>query len=239
MADENNFGAGQQQPSDSASPFNQINFMISQALWLMRTAMLVQVKAVTNSGGVEEVGYVDIQPMVNQVDGLNNSTPHGTIYHIPYFRLQGGTNAIILDPQVGDIGIAIFADRDISSVKATKKISNPGSARRMSMADGLYIGGVLNGVPTQYVEFSAAGIRIHSPTLVKLDAPDVQIVAPTVEITASTSVTMTTPILSVSGNANVGGTINAGGNITGGSISLDGHGHTGVQPGSGTSGPPV
>ena len=35
----------------------------------------------------------------------------------------------------------------------------------------MYLGGMLNGTPTQYVQFSAAGIKIHSPAAVVLEAP--------------------------------------------------------------------
>ena len=81
---------------------------------------LVQVVAVTNDGGVEPVGFVDVHPMVAQVDGKGQPTPHGVIYGLPYIRVQGGSNAVILDPQVGDIGLAVFCAQDISKVKATK-----------------------------------------------------------------------------------------------------------------------
>ena len=57
----------------------------------------------------------------------------------------------LIDPTQGDIGLAIFADRDISSVRANRAQANPGSYRRFDMADGVYIGGILNGMPTQTV----------------------------------------------------------------------------------------
>jgi hypothetical protein len=72
----------------------------------------------------------------------------------------GGINAIIIDPQVGDIGIAIFGDRDLSSVIANKAQSNPGSLRRFDMADGLYIGGFLSAAPSKYVRFYDHAISI-------------------------------------------------------------------------------
>ena len=33
------------------------------------------------------------------------------------------------------------------------------------MSDGLYLGGVLNGAPTNYIEFSGGGVNIVSGTL--------------------------------------------------------------------------
>jgi len=245
--------AGTSTPSSDRSEFNAVQFVVEQALSRMNTATLVEVVSVTNSGGLSPAGFVDVQPLVNQTDGSKNATAHGVIRSLPYTRIQGGANAIIIDPQVGDIGIAVFADHDITTVATTKGQANPGSWRRFSMADGLYIGGVLNGMPSQYVQFSTAGIKIHSPSAVILDAPDVQITAATVEINASTSTTVTTPTFTVNGATVMNGTISqtgggtstfTGNMSTTGSVSSQGtvlhtHTHSGVQPGAGNTGAPV
>lgn len=260
-SDANGIPSGQLKPQSTWGEFNNIAFMVQQALGKMQTATLVRIESCTNAGGLSPVGYVDVTPLVNQLDGQGNPTPHVTIYNVPYFRLQGGANGIIIDPQKGDIGVAVFASRDISQVKTTKKQGNPGSHRQYSFADGMYLGGMLNGTPTQYIQFSTAGIRIHSPTRVKIDAPDVLIEAQTVEINASTSTTVTTPTFTVNGNTVLNGTLNAGGDA-GGSASFSGtmhvvqdvtvdadvvasgtslhnHVHGGVQPGGGNTGAPV
>jgi len=159
---------GAQQPGDGAGDFGAQSFLVRQILSRVNTCTLVKVVSVTNAGGVSPVGFVDAQPLVNQVDGAGNAVPHGVLHHLAYFRLQGGTNAVILDPQVGDIGIAVFADHDISSVVANKAQANPGSWRRFNMADGLYFGGVLNDTPVQFVQFSASGINIVTPGAVSI-----------------------------------------------------------------------
>lgn len=204
---------GFQRPGSASSEFNAIAFLVQSMMNGMATATLVQVKGVTNAGGVSPVGFVDVQPMVNQVDGIGTAVPHGTVYKCPYQRMQGGANAIIIDPVVGDIGVAVFADRDISSATANKAPSNPGSSRRFDMADGLYLGGFLNAAPTQYVQFSTAGIKIHSPTLVKLEAPDIQLSGATVEIAATSSATVTTPTFTVNGNQVNNGNVTATGTV--------------------------
>ena len=186
--------------------------LIRQALDDTRTATLVQVIAVTNSGGLEPVGFVDIQLLVGRLDGDNQVINSGVVHDVPYMRLQGGTNAVILDPQVGDIGIALVADRDISSVKATKAVAPPGSNRKHDMADALYLGGVLNGVPQQYVRFSADGISLVSPTKVTVQAPDIALVG---NVAAS------------------GGTLTHKGVNVGST-----HVHPGVQAGQGQTQPP-
>ncbi len=201
--------------ADGARQYNAIGFLVRSILAGVNTATVVMIMAVTNSGGVSPVGFVDVQPQVNMLDGANQAVPHGTIYHCPYLRLQGGSNAVILDPQVGDLGIAVFADRDISSVAANKGQANPGSGRRFNWSDAMYIGGLLNGTPTQYVDFSASGISIVSPTAISLQAP-------TVTLTTTGAVTISSTSLTHNGK-NIGST----------------HVHSGVVSGGSNTGSPV
>ena len=190
--DENNQDGyyGAKLAPDSNDEYNALLFMVRQVLANCSHVALVRVESVTSTGELAEASTVDVLPLVNQLDGQGNAWPHGVVNGLIYLRVQGGKNAIIMDPEVGDIGIAVFADRDISSVVATKDQANPGSARRFDMADGIYLGGVLNGVPEQFVRFSADGIEIVSPVQVKLSAPNVRIEADTVEVEAGDSITM-------------------------------------------------
>lgn len=233
---------GAEDVESKTSEYNALFFLVNQILNGRNSATLVQVKAVTNAGELAAVGYVDVQPLVNQLDGRGVAVPHGVVNSLPYFRMQGGTSAIVLDPVVGDIGIAVFADRDISSVKATGKAANPGSMRRADMADGLYMGGFLNAIPDQFVRFSASGIEIKSAHAITLDAP-------TVTLTAATSVTVTTPTFTVNGATQLNGTVTASDtvtaptvvgsdDVTGGGKSLKSHTHTGGTI-SGKTGPPI
>lgn len=181
--------AGYQDPKDTGSDHSAYSFLINSIVNRLATTALVRVVAVTNTGGVAPVGTVDVIPMVHQVDGDGNPTPHGTIHALPYIRLQGGTDAVILDPKVGDIGLALFCSRDISSVKRIKAPTTPGSNRKFDWADGIYLGGVLNGTPVQYVQFSAAGINVTSPTKVTITAPNVEIDATTLTVNAAIQAT--------------------------------------------------
>jgi hypothetical protein len=159
-----------QEVTDTGSDLNAQSFLINALIGRLATTALVKVLAVSNSGGVEAVGTVDVQPMVHQVDGAGNPTPHGKISNIPYFRLQGGADAIILDPKEGDIGLCVFCSRDISQVKRTKTPAAPATRRRYGWSDGLYIGGVLNGVPEQYIRFSSDGVEIKTTNNLVIDA---------------------------------------------------------------------
>lgn len=195
---------GQQDVADRSGDFNALSFLVKQALGKVNTAAIVKVVAVTNAGALSPVGFVDVQPLVNQTDGAGNAVPHGTLHNLPYFRLQGGSNAIIIDPQVGDIGIAVFANRDISSVKSGKGQANPGSSRRHDMADGIYIGGILNGTPTQFVQFDGTNITITAVS--------------TIVVNAASSIVLNAPGVStagnfVAGNGASGSTVDAAGKV--------------------------
>ena len=82
-----------------ASDYNAAVYMISQITSKINTMALVVVKAV-NATGVNPVGYVSVQPLVNQIDGAGIGYEHGVLTNIPFMRLQGGSNAVIIDPKV-------------------------------------------------------------------------------------------------------------------------------------------
>jgi hypothetical protein len=128
-------------PETDNCEFNATTFLIRSMLDQTNVATLVQVVAVNTGGPLSVAGTVDVRPLVNLVDGSGASWEHTTLYGLPFLRLQGGTNALVIDPEAGDIGIAIFCDHDISSVKANNKAALPASGRRFSMSDGVYLGG--------------------------------------------------------------------------------------------------
>jgi hypothetical protein len=192
----NDFVTGQQTPGTTGTHFNLLAFVFGQLLQDVQTASLVKVLSCTNSGGLSPVGRVSVQPLVFQVSGANVTTPHEAISDLPYMRLQGGSNAVILDPQPGDIGVAVFCSRDIANVKANPQAAvaaggaTPGSFGIFDWDSGLYLGGFLNGVPAQFVQFSAAGISITSPTKITLTAPTVEIDAATLFKVAAGAIDM-------------------------------------------------
>jgi hypothetical protein len=209
--------------SDSTE-YNKLVFHVNKILSGRNYCALVTVVKVTNKGELSPVGLVDVQPMVNMMDGNGNPIQHGIVHNLPYFRLQGGADAIILDPKVGDIGKATFADRDTSRVKRTKKLDNPGSKRQSNWADGLYDGGFLNGTPSQFVRFADDGIHVHSPKAVFIDATDIK----------------TTGHLTHEGAMTIKGDIDTTGKLTNNGHAIDStHAHKNTQPGSGISGVPV
>lgn len=199
-----------------ANPFSQIAFIARQIMSRMATCTMVKVVAV-HGGGVAPIGKVDVQPLVSQRDGQGNLTEHGILHNVPFFRLQGGVNAIICDPAVGDIGLVCFASTDISSAKITGAVGPPGSWRMFDWADGLYFGGfnVLQ-TPSQYIMYEANDILI---------------------VPGSGGV-------KINGNLHVTGAIDATGNITAGQgggspIDLLNHVHKNVTTGTSNTGGPT
>lgn len=151
-----------QQPSDGTTDYRTLSFFWNAMMSRVRTAHPVEVVAI-HGGGVGPIGTVDVQPLVNQVNGIGQGTPHGTIYGRPYLRWQGGTSAFILDPEPGDKGLLICCDRDISVAIKTLAQALPGSLRRFNFADGVYVAACASNVtPTDYVwiKTNSGGIEI-------------------------------------------------------------------------------
>jgi len=219
---------GQRQAQTNGSDVSRSKFLARQETGRVRTMIPVKVIAV-KGGGVGAPPTVNVKPLVNQIDGQGNSTEHGTVFNIPVSRLQGGGNAIINDPAVGDVGYIMVADRDISSVKANAgQQSNPGSYRRFNFADGVYVGAILNsGTPDQYVHFTSDGIEISDK-----NGNKITMTSSGINITAPAGVNLNGLVIDQNGKATGPADIIANG------ISLDTHVHGGVQPGPATTGEP-
>lgn len=210
-------GYGQLEPQSTTSLPGAIQFAIRQMMARMDTMKLVQVKAVKGGGGaIAAAGTVDVLPLVNQTDGRGFPTPHGTVSGIPWWRLQGGTGGVICDPKVNDIGFVVCADRDTSIVVSTQKQGNPGSGRRFSIADGIYIGACLNAVPTQYIAFSDNGITIldanGSGNKIEMTATGVKVTDKNGNVLEmkSSGFELTGTLVKITGNLQVTGSVIAG-----------------------------
>jgi hypothetical protein len=141
------------------SQYNALSFMIQQAIReQVNTCIICKVVGVSD-------GYVDVLPMVTQVSGKDEAIAPTTLYKLPYMRYHAGIAAVILDPVVGDIGLAVFAGKDCSNVKVgTSEPVPPASFRDNSMANGFYIGGFLNQAPSVFVELTQGGaVNITAP----------------------------------------------------------------------------
>ena len=216
MSDKDSY-QGEMTPEDMANNENVLFSMLSQFLGRKCFSGLVTVTEVQEVGELAPVGMVTVSPMVHQTQANGTIIPHGNIYNLPYMRLQGGGNAVVVDPAAGDIGIAIFTDRDISIVKDTRKPGPPGGKLRNHFSSGLYIGGFLNGTPRQYVHFKDDEINIRAISKIKISAPEVEI----------------------DGDLSVSGDVTSTGEVSGKGIKVSDHTHGGVESGSANTGKPV
>jgi hypothetical protein len=218
----------------------------------INTCELVRVQDVQPQN--DRVGFVTVQPLVLDASTGDIVLAQTPAYNVPYLRLQGGVSAIELDPAVGDIGLAVYAQRDITTLKATLQEGPAPTARAFSTADGLYFGGFLNAAPTQYIRFlaAAAGIVIHSPGSIALTAGTTLALnaGTTLALMAGTEIDVTAPTMNLNTNVNLSGTFNSTNTGVGSAVfanrivapdvvlpagNVNTHIHGGVQPGTGNT----
>jgi hypothetical protein len=149
---------------NGGNDYNALDFVVRSILSGDVQMAVVTVVSVAGGGAGSPPPTVAVQPMVSQTDGAGNLVPHGIIPGLPVLRWQGGAGAVVLDPVAADIGIAIFADRDISNVKATKGVSGPGSSRQRDWADGVYLGSILSAKPNTFVRITPTAVTIEDAT---------------------------------------------------------------------------
>jgi hypothetical protein len=187
--------------SEVTSDGQRAALLIRSILAGVRTAIPVQVLAVhPGAGSPAAIGTVDVQPLVQMVDGNRTAWSLKPNYGVPFCRVQTGTTAIIADPQVNDIGIAVACDRDISKVLATGgQLSMPGSARKHNLSDLVYLFSIISSQATitQYLQMTAS--------LLKAVFPEINLNG----VTINSEGTLTAPIVS-SGNGATG----SGNNVT-------------------------
>lgn len=160
--DNNQFTPTRAQINDAESMTYAFDMLMSERYFIEL------VKVVEVRGDAPDL-IIDAMPLVMRTDRTGAPIQNSILYDIPVFRLQRGTSAIIMNPVVGDIGMIAVCDRDTTLVRANRKESVPGSGRKHSKSDALYLGGFLNSQPTEYVEFTSSGINIKSPGTININ----------------------------------------------------------------------
>lgn len=241
-------------PMSYGSDLNAQEFFIRSIIKRMvSTAIPVRVDAVESRAG-EGSGalYVDVTPLICQTDADGNALDPVSIPHLPYFRLQHGTAAVICDPKVGDIGLAIFAQQDVSRLNGQTTPVAPSTFRCFDMSDGFYIGGFWGKTPTTFIHIEDSGhVTITAPEAVVVNTTTATVNAsgsttidsPSVTITGDTTIEKTLTVkelitgtggMTVSGGsgASVTGNLSTTGDVTAGGISLQNHVHDCPQGGT-------
>lgn len=214
---------------------------------MINTAIPVVVEQVM-PGDENAAGYVQCLPLVMPRDAQNNSIQTVSIPRLPFYRMYAGRAAIVCDPVVGDVGLAIFAQQDASLVKkGVTKPQQAGSFRCFDMSDGFYLGGFYNGGGDTNIVFDQnGGITINAPTaqVINTDSATVNcqtkalVNAPESEFTGNVTIQKALTVLggmAVSGGS--GATVDgdfavSNGDVSADDISLKSHVHGGVQSGS-------
>lgn len=222
-----NFSAGQ-----ITSEALRAELLIRAILLGVRTAIPLKVVAVhPGTGSPPTIGTVDVQPQVQAVDGTGKLWSEAVRYGVPFCRIQAGNTAIVVDPTVGDIGLGVVNDRDISSVLASAGLAGPGSARKHNLSDLVYVMSIISAAPiTQYIVANASGITLLSPQTITIQGQQINLVGPVNQtngdVTLQTQVTVPTVIATTD--------VLAGPS----EISSVNHTHTSAAPGDPTS-PPI
>lgn len=193
---------------------------------------VVVIDVLENNGHDGPPGFVNVLPLVSQIDAYNNIIESVKLFRLPYYRYQAGAAAIVVDPKPGDIGIAVYMKRDSSdiSVEQTEPIK-PNTFRSFDQSDGFYIGGFYNKAPSVFIELDDDGtIDITSTSSVTINTQNAIINCNTANVEASSSATISSPQTTITGNQ---ATINAQTRINGNLFIAGGITWTGNAQGEG------
>nr|DAM90534.1 MAG TPA: baseplate protein [Caudoviricetes sp.] len=221
----------------SSNPLNSMEFFIRSLIsQVVSTSLPVVVTAVERKGETAGAGYVTVKPLLQPRNNSGDGLEVTTIPKLPYFRLQHGKAAIICDPKVGDIGLAVVAKHDISNINGSTTPKVPATYRKFDPSDSFYIGGFWGKAPEVFIHLEDEGtIKIKAPTKITMEAPEC-------EVNASTSFTVNSAQINLNGPISGGGSAGAdatfSGDVTAKNISLTSHTHTGVQSGNSSTGAP-
>lgn len=146
--------------------FNVWQFMIKSALSKIRTAFLAKVVNV-----YKEKNLVDIFPIIKGVDANGNELEQVPIFRIPYFQYVGGSNKIIITPEVNDYGLCVTSDRDITNFKINRKETKPATLRMFDARDSFYVGGFLNEKQIKnLIEINNDGVKVKTDGTMTIEA---------------------------------------------------------------------
>ena len=221
----------------SSNPLNSMEFFVRSLIsQVVSTSLPVVVTAVERKGEEAGAGYVTVKPLLQPRNNSGDGLEVTTIPKLPYFRLQHGKAAIICDPKVGDIGLAVVAKHDISNINGSTTPKVPATYRKFDPSDSFYIGGFWGKAPEVFIHLEDEGtIKIKAPTKITIESPEC-------EVNASTSFTVNSAQIILNGPISGGGSGGADATFTGDvnakGISFTSHTHTGVQSGNSSTGAP-
>lgn len=227
------------------SEFNALDFFVRSIIRnSIATAIPVVVKSVIRNGSDGRAEYVSALPLITQTDADGKAVDPVVIPKLPFFRYQHGSAAVVCDPVVGDVGLAVFAQQDVSSNDGATEPKAPATFRCFDMSDGFYFGGFFGKKPETFIRIEQDGaITVNCKTATVNASQKTEVTCPTNKINGTLTVTgliTGTGGLAISGGsgASVNGSMTTTGDVTAGGISLQNHVHSGVQGGNSNTGKP-
>ncbi len=230
-----------------------VRFILTK--WLQKTDDMLPAQVVSYDRATNRA---TIQPMISIVTTNNTLVQRGVLASIPVLQIGGGGFVISCPLKPGDLGWIKANDRDISLFLKFLQNSSPNTGRLHSFENAMFIPDTMfkNVVINEEDEGNLVIQTIDGtarvaiwPDKVKITAPTVEVVAPTIVCKASDSITLDSPLTRITGllesggdgggAATFSGSITASGNITGSGTSLHTHVHSGVETGGGETGPPA
>lgn len=171
----------------------------------------------------------DVQTAISIVSATGETINGPFLKNVPVKTIGGGGFAVYFPLQKGDTGWVMFADKDISIFRQSRKISPPNTYRQHDLADAVFIPDVMNTPQVAEDDKSKLVLQTLSGGIkLTLDSAGIN-------IKGNTAIDGN---LTVSGKIEASGDITSGGDIVAGTISLKQHIHGGVTSGSGTTGTP-
>ena len=184
---------------------------------------------------------VSVERITHSSEGTYNSTDRTAIKKMPVHTPSGGGWSITMPIKPGDTCILFFSQigydhwyyKDLDKAGTLAGLPKPHLSRQFNENDGYALVG-LNTLPRKITGYHATHsqwrgpdptkqvislnddetITITSSTELTINAPSVIVNCETVELTATTSVDVTTPITSISDDVTIGGTLEVTGIVT-------------------------
>jgi hypothetical protein len=187
-----------------------------------------------------------VQPLISIIGTNGQRVGRAPIAAVPVLALGGGNFFVNFPLGPGDVGWIEASDRDISLYLQGAQQSSPYDGRIHSFENGRFVPDVFDNytftpdASSMVISSLDGSTRIViSEGKINLIAPDVQINSQTVEINASTSVTVNTGAYNINATGSgteVTGTVTLPVNTTIAGVPFPTHEHSGVQTGGGNTG---
>ena len=177
-----------------SSELNALNFFVWSIITnKVNTAIPVRVDAIARPGEGGGAAYLSATPLVKMRAAVGTALPTVSIPKLRWFRYQHGSAAIICDPKPGDIGLAVFAQQDVSVLSGGNEPVQPGSFRCFDISDGFYLGGFWGSAPKTFIHIEDDGtLHIVAPKSEHVESPQITIDCENIVVNASSAATVNT-----------------------------------------------